>query len=163
MSRLPSPHPLNPSPHIDTRNIGPFCSFALGDYKEGTGALCVESGPREVTAINTKVGGVNGLPLSCMCTMKAKLLGAVNCHYEYFIGEYCFVFFWFLWLKQRRPRLISLQGSAWQGRWSLPTLGCPVRRQPLLARFLCHRRGRGAARWVWCESRSSFTGFQWLL
>ncbi len=50
------------SPHIDTQNIGPFYSIAFGDYEEGTGCICVESGPFEVTKVNTKnrFGKVDG-------------------------------------------------------------------------------------------------------
>ena len=64
------------SPHIDTQNIGPFYGLSLGDFRnqdqdEDTGgggggdeskatmsmnggALCVESGPREVTFVDTR-------------------------------------------------------------------------------------------------------------
>ena len=40
------------SPHIDTQNIGPFYGLGLGSYEGGE--LCVESGPREVTCIDTR-------------------------------------------------------------------------------------------------------------
>ena len=42
------------SPHIDTTNIGPFMSMGLGSYEAGTGQLCVESGVREVSMVDTK-------------------------------------------------------------------------------------------------------------
>ena len=51
------------SPHIDTQNIGPFYGMALGDFRNieaqdhvprRGGALCVESGPMEVTYVDTK-------------------------------------------------------------------------------------------------------------
>ena len=42
------------SPHIDKENTGPFYGLALGDFEEGTGALCVECSAFEVAHVNTK-------------------------------------------------------------------------------------------------------------
>lgn len=50
------------SPHIDTRNTGPFYGLALGDFSEGGGALCVECSAREVAHVDTRgrLGKVDG-------------------------------------------------------------------------------------------------------
>jgi hypothetical protein len=40
------------SPHIDTQDVGPFYAVALGGYRGGE--LCVESGAREVSMIDTR-------------------------------------------------------------------------------------------------------------
>ena len=50
------------SPHIDTRNTGPFYGLALGDFNAGGGALCVECSAREVAHVDTrgKLGKVDG-------------------------------------------------------------------------------------------------------
>lgn len=50
------------SPHIDKQNTGPFYGFALGDFEDGTGGVCVESGPFVVAHVNTKdrLGKIDG-------------------------------------------------------------------------------------------------------
>ena len=49
------------SPHIDTENIGPFYGISFGDF-QGGGQIAVESGPCEITKLNTfqRFGKVDG-------------------------------------------------------------------------------------------------------
>ncbi|CAE7495464.1 unnamed protein product [Symbiodinium microadriaticum] len=49
------------SPHIDTENVGPFYGLSLGNFCGG-GGIAVESGPHEVTVLDTfeRFGKVDG-------------------------------------------------------------------------------------------------------
>jgi len=50
------------SPHIDKQNCGPFYGFALGNFRNGTGGVCVECSTRVVAVVNTKnrIGRIDG-------------------------------------------------------------------------------------------------------
>ena len=50
------------SPHRDKQNCGPFYGFAMGDFSEGEGGICVECSARMVAVMNTKnrLGRVDG-------------------------------------------------------------------------------------------------------
>jgi len=50
------------SPHIDKQNCGPFYGLALGEFKEGTGQVCVECSARIVAEVDTKnrLGRIDG-------------------------------------------------------------------------------------------------------
>jgi hypothetical protein len=50
------------SPHIDKQNCGPFYGFAMGEFPDGQGGVCVECSARVVAVMNTKnrIGRVDG-------------------------------------------------------------------------------------------------------
>ena len=50
------------SPHIDKQNCGPFYGFALGEFPDHQGGVCVETSARVVCVMNTKnrLGRVDG-------------------------------------------------------------------------------------------------------